>query len=414
MAWLVTSIVLAAEACCTDSSDFAQREQLLVILVIPYVLAALLNLRGTLSLWQRIALGIAGGLAISFKPQQTLIIAGLEIFLLLWYRKFESLWRPELIALVTTVLAYLVMVRIFAFAYIQQIVPILRDTYASNVDNSSVVLRGALLPFAACWFAVLAAWIWQHKRLRLPVVPAGLLTCALSAAAAFSIQREGYRYQAVPQNAFLTLAAAWLLIDFFGPHLGNFLPQRRSRLRLGGTVLLFASIFLPPLLLHGRHNLEQWRQRNYMQSILARYPPGTPVWIFSTSMTGFRDVLQGNLVWSSRYAHLWMLPAIVYNEAAEAGGPPSNKPLPPARVRQLAQLLRSNVAQDMHRWKPQVVVFDRITLPNLYPVPTKDGSYDTLGWFLRSHNFSTEWSHYHLQESGERYDIYTRKMDTTH
>ena len=407
MACVAAIVILAIESSCTNSTDFGEREHLLVLLLLPYVLAAILNAARTLSAWERIGLGVAGGLAVCFKPQQTLIVIGLELLLVLWQRNARRLWRLETISLTFIVLAYLVLVEVATPLYIHQIVPLLRDTYLPYGYLTTADLLKGIEPMIGCWLAVFCLWLWRRDRLRVASAPLCLLVCSLCAVAAYCMQHKGFAYQTAPQNAFLFSAAAWLLLEYLHPLVMQQFNARKGPGNFVVAMILFMLIGVPPLLVHGRHNLSMWRTPTFPQTVLSDYPPGTPVYIFSMSIIGFHTVLQNQLFWASRYAHLWLLPAIVQSEAAEAGGPPPIDPLPAARVQQLANLQRETVVEDLHRWKPQVILIERCT-----PTQRCQGlgipSFDTLAWFLRSPSFSAEWKNYRRQEGNDTYAVYTR------
>jgi hypothetical protein len=400
-------VILAIESSCTNSSDFGQREHLLVLLLLPYVLAAILREVTAFGAVERIGLGVAAGLAVCFKPQQALIVIGLEVFLVLWHRSARRLWRLESIFLTATVLAYGLLIDLAAPLYLHQIVPLLRDTYLPYGYLTTVHLLGTILPYLACWLAVLCLWLWRHHRLRVPSFCPGLLVCSVCAAAAYCLQHKGFRYQTIPQDAFLLFAAAWLLIESLYPLAIKRFTARKSLIHLTVATLICVLLGLPALIVHGRNNLALWRKPSFPQTVLSRYPPGTPVYIFSMSLIGFHIIFQDHLFWASRYAHLWLLPAIALDEAAEAGAPPAIRPLSPARVQQLAELQRATTVEDFRRWKPRVVLIERCT-----PTHQCQGldlpSFDTLAWFLRSPSFSAEWKNYRRQPGDDRYDVYTR------
>jgi hypothetical protein len=407
MTCFAIALTLAIESSCTNSSDFGQREHLLVLLLLPYALAAVLNAGLTFGIAERIALGAAGGLAICFKPQQTLIVIGLELFLALWHRNARRLWRLETLSLTAIVLIYAALVQLATPLYLHQIVPLLRDTYLPYGYVATTTLLKRLAPFALCWLLLFTAWLWRRLRLRFPAVALALLVCSLCASIAYCLQHKGFTYQTIPQDAFLLFAAAWLLLEALQPLLAQHVTTHRALNTVAAITLLFALLGLPPLLLHGRRDLALWQKPSYPQTVLSHYPPGTPVYVFSMSLLGFHDVLQDHLFWASRYAHLWLLPAIVLDEAAESGGPPAVKPLPPALVQQLANLQRETVAQDLHLWKPAVILIERCT-PTHHCQALDVPSFDTLAWFQRSPSFSAEWKQYHRQQGNNTYDVYTR------
>jgi hypothetical protein len=400
-------LILAIESSCTNSSDFGQREHLLVLLLLPYILSAILRERTAFGTLERMALGVAGGLAICFKPQQTLIVIGLEVFLVLWHRNARRLWRLETIFLTLTALTYGLLIDLAAQLYLSQILPLLRDTYLPYGYFTTAYLLGTILPFIVGWLVVLCVWLWRRAQLRVPSIPLGLLVCSLCAGAAYCVQHKGFKYQTIPQDAFLLFVAAWLLIEYLYPLAKQRFATRKALLNLAVATLVCVLLGLPALVLHGRKNLALWRTPSFSQTILARYPPGTPVYIFSTSLIGFHTIFQDHLFWASRYAHLWLLPVIASDEATEAGAPPSIQQLPAARVRQLADLQRETVAEDFRRWKPRVVLVEHCT-PTHYCQGLNLPSFDTLAWFLRSPSFSAEWKNYRRQQGDDQYDVYTR------
>ena len=155
--------------------------------------------------------------------------------------------------------------------------------------------------------------------------------------------------------------------------------------------------------------VSQTPDSEFLDSVLARCPPGTPVTMLSINLMGTSDVLRDHLLEGGRYHHLWMLPAIVLNERAEAGGPPARHRIPPARLRYLEQLQRANVAQDLRTRRPAVVI-----IPQCKPTPDEPcqglygQSFDILGWFLRSPDFASAWKSYRHQSGDAYFDAYMR------
>jgi hypothetical protein len=126
VAALCFSAITAAELSLTDYL-LGQREQFLVVFVLPYALyAACLTLR--FSRAERVALGIAAAIGLCFKPQHVLIVVTLELFLLLYTRNLRRLLRAELLAFTATILTYVLLVY-FATPYVRSTVPILTDTF---------------------------------------------------------------------------------------------------------------------------------------------------------------------------------------------------------------------------------------------------------------------------------------------
>ena len=415
VAWLCFCSVLAIEG--SLAANFGQREHLLVLLLAPYLLQALCGSAATLPLPERIALGAAAGVAICLKPQDAMIVVGLELFLLLWRRRARLLLRAELLALVLTGCLYLLLVGWLAPLYLHNTVPILKDTYWAFGEHSFGTMLRQSRTFELAALLTLVLWIllWICRRRALHT-PLGLLVASGSAFVAYCAQHTGFSYQYFPQNALLAGALLWLLLDWIGAGIAFWAgrrssgsaPPELSRSNLAALAALFIAVSLPLCLLHGQREAEAAPKDNpFLEHVVSAYPPGTPVYILSTELMGFDHVFRHNLVWSSRYAHLWMLPAIAQNEAADAGHSTPGKVLPAARVAQLAQWQRANTAADLAAWKPAVVLVERCMLPNRCQA-IEDLNFDMLAWFLQSPEFAAQWSHYRRSSGNWQYDVYTR------
>lgn len=387
--------------------DFGEREHILILLLLPYLFAAFFPLSRSLNLVERIALGFTAGLAGSIKPQYAIIPIGTELFLALWYRQLRRLWRPEFITLIITGLAYIAAVRFFTPLYFTEIVPLLRDTYPSyrGVHPALTVLFCGWR-YDIFFPAILLLWIAIRRRLRYPVAPIALIAASFFASISFAIQQSGWPYQTVPRTALLLAAAFWLAAELLTPAVTRLQPDRHLRIVSTAIILLVvlpSSLFALKRILYGR-NLGPL---TLQQKVYATLPPGTTVYVLSTNFYNFSDVLQDHLVWGGRYVHLWMLPAIVLNENAESGGPPAQFPLPASRVQQLATILRSNVADDLHTFAPAVIIVEHCT-PTHSCFGLDNLTFDTLAWFQRNPSFAAEWQNYHLQEPTTDFDVYAR------
>ncbi len=124
--------------------DLGQRDHLLALLCLPYVLAAALDSRtilggpsfaassqrvGCLPLSLQVTIGLLAGLGICLKPHHALIPIFIEIFLIIKTRSIKKLLRPELLTLIATGIAFLAAIRLITPNYLTEIVPLLRDVY---------------------------------------------------------------------------------------------------------------------------------------------------------------------------------------------------------------------------------------------------------------------------------------------
>jgi hypothetical protein len=405
--YLVACTVLTAETF-VNGLDIGQREHLLVILLLPYILFAACGSAAKLSLAERCVLGMVAGIAVCFKPQQVLVLVGLELFLVVWTRSLRRLISPGLLAAVLTVFAYLVLVRLAAPLYFSRMVPLLRDTYWAYGPKSALSLITGKMHFNVIFLLVFLVFLLLRRKLRLAGVTCAFLVCTLGSSLAFDIQHTGWSYQFYPQRAFLLLAILCIMIDFLSPAMKPLPANRTFGPAIAVSTLIFLAVFLPALILHRRSEAKlEARRKPDLDTIFAKYPPQTPVFLFATSLEAFPALSQYHLVWASRFPCLWMLPAIVRNELAAAAGAVPQKVLSPEVVKSLAAMQRADTTEDLHDWKPELVVVKHChTTAPCQGLEHLD--FDTLAWFLKSSGFAAEWANYRQQASQGDFDVYTR------
>jgi hypothetical protein len=387
--------------------NFGQREHLVIILILPYILSAASGAASKMAFPERCALGFIGGIALCFKPQQVLILVGLEIFLAAWNRSLRRLVGPDFLCALAAVFAYIGSVSLFAPLYFK-IMPILLDTYSSFASTTTWALIKDNQAFLILFLQILIIFILQRRRLRFAALPGAMLACSIASAVAYYVQHAGWYYQEIPQIAFLILAALFILLDF-PPVLTNLIDGWRftPAFILATSAMLCLAV---PLQFHFERAAERRASGNpiYPSAVFAQYPPRSPVYVFSTNVSdAFPAVSHDHLVWASRFPALWMLPAIIENQSAEAGGPPPAKRLPPQVVEQLANLQRAETTEDFRRWKPVVVVVKKCPA-GIYCHGLDRYNFDPLPWFLESPAFAAEWSHYRLQQVHGIYSVYVR------
>ena len=396
---LVVCAVLAIEFA-IGPYNFGQREHLLVIFLLPYLLAVATGAIYHLSLVERCALGVAAGIAIWFKPHDALILVGLELFLSLRARDLRRALTPEFLSLVLTSSLVLLLIFVITPLYWKVTVPLLFDTYWALGKVNAFKLA---LSFPGYWLQILLAFlacVFLNRSLRNRGTAVALLVCSVAAFFAFAIQHNDWWYHAYPHQALLLLAEAYLVVDFLYPVVNRYssdLPLlKRSMIVASGLAVLLLcaiAIFHRTLFTVGTH-----AQHNALDEVLAQYKPSTTVYVFSDSVAPLSFAYNHDLIWGSRFAHLWMLPAIVQNEVGPRDPSAPFKRLSPGTLARLATLQRAQVAEDLDYWKPSVVIFGQFDANN----------FDMLSWFLQDSQFAAAWSHYQRQANSSYFLIYNR------
>jgi hypothetical protein len=387
--------------------NFGQRENLLMILLLPYILAVATGAVHRLSVAERCALGVAAGIAIWFKPQDALVLVGLELFLSLHTRGLRRFITPEFLSLVLTGALILMLVLVFTPLYGRVTLPLLFDTYwaLGTVNTFTLALRCS--GYIVEVLALLLACFLFRRSLRDSATLVALLVCSVSAFFAFAVQHNNWWYHAYPHQVLLLLAMAYLLTDFLYPFLERLSSDLalRSRVILAGSVvvaLLLCAIAIRPraVMTTGTH-----LQSDPLDEFLAQYKPSTTVYVFSSSVAPLSFAFNRGLNWGGRFAHLWMLPAIVQNELGPAEPPAPFKRLSPERLAGLAALQRTESAEDLNYWRPAVVLFERCG-PGHSCQGIEGKDFDILSWFLQSPEFAAAWSHYERQTEVDNFTVY--------
>lgn len=402
-----TASVLSAEIF-LSGYVVGEREHLLVILILPYILSAALSTPRPLSgpsFFELCALGIAAGIAVCFKPQQVLILGCLEIFLAVWTRSLKRLFSPDLVC---AVLAILLSIETVSFAvprYFTSTLPLVRETYWAVGSFSAWQLIRQEPIFDALFILTALVLSLGWRKLRMPLVPGAFLVCSLAASVAYYAQHTGSSYRAYPQEALLLLAILWGAADLMPSKiLVNWKPDSVFFV----SALIIALLLVPPSMVIGQ-SVKRFESLNWgiPRDVLVQYPPRTPVLVLSIALGALSQVEQRDLIWASRGPSLWMLPGIVQNEVFEAGGPRPTMILPPSVVKSLAAQTRTDAAEDLHRWKPVVVMVEQCHIS--HPCwGLRNVDFDTLRWLLRSPEFAAEWAHYTRQSGRDNFDVYTR------
>jgi hypothetical protein len=185
--------------------DFGQREHLMAILGLPYIL-----LRGA----ERpppaaaaFAIGLAGGLGFCLKPYFLLVPLGIEAWRWLRTRKAASCIAPETIAMALFGTGYAAAVVQFAPAYLHDVVPAALAGYWAYDNPFIPVFREIVTRAAPGALAAAVIAVTVRRGVRLPPQAQALLVAGTMAALGALIQMKGWRYHLLPTMLFLSFGA---------------------------------------------------------------------------------------------------------------------------------------------------------------------------------------------------------------
>ena len=412
--------------------DFGQREHLLVLLCLPYVLAAALDVAALgaqqsevrLPVSVRVAIGIAAGLGFSLKPHHLLVPLAVE-GLVAWQRsadeglerrsgigRVRGLLRPEPLAILATCLAYLGAIRWLTPEYISTIVPILRDTYwaVGGLTMRRLVVEAVELHVLAA--VAIGLWVWlklMRGRGRCSPLVEVLLAAGAASTVAYYVQGTGWYYQQIPGLSFFSFAfcvEVSELATLAGAGRGMRMPAWAPKLAGGLAALaIVLTAYFSGYTLTRPLNFPSGLSNVPDPNFFAGLAPGTPVAILTTVVDdSVPPVATYRLLWAQRQNNLWTLPAILRNESPGPGDP--RRQIQPERLAQLDAMQHAWMVEDLARWKPPLVLVARCQDPAVHCQVLEDRHDDLLAWFERDPAFRAEFAAYRYLRSAGDYDAY--------
>jgi hypothetical protein len=393
--------------------DFGQRDHILALLVLPYLIAAALDTHRRaprLSRINRMSLAMLAAVGIALKPHQAIIPVIVELSLIvrstnlirrrpqnpgtppaLYAPPFRSM-EPAVFLLSAAI--YLGTIRILAPTYLTQIVPVLRQTYWAfgrlSLFELTAAAPGLHILLALDLVLTIALTRKIHESAAIPI----LNLAGFCGVIGFYLQGTGWYYQQLPAISFFSLAIVFQLIDFSKLRplsIPNWFPIPLTALTTLAFALTihFSNFHVTP------RGIEQ-AQSTPDPTFFADLPPGTTVATLTTSVDDtVPPAFRYHLTLAQRYPHLWMLPAILRNESG------------PAHLTQLDRLQHQFMVEDLNRWHPALILIERCQDPAVHCQVLEDRHDDLLAWFLRDPAFALIFSKYRFLRSSGSYDAYT-------
>jgi hypothetical protein len=302
--------------------DFGERDHLMAVATLPYVLLAARRGEG-LSVSRELAIGtgLVAASGVALKPHFLLLPLALEAWLAI--RRDWRLIRVETIALMAALLAYVAVVALATPAYFTHELPAVFAAYGEFKP-----------PFATLWTEqiYLPGWLLAGAALALGWSNASPRThacgvAALAFIACYAAQAKGFPYQALPATMASALAAWLLLVE----------RHRRAAGYSAAAAIGWAAFCAIMIGAFSPMRLGAITER------LETLPAGSTVAVVSAhSWNAFPLVEDRHFIWPMRGLLLWQFPAIART------GP--NTPL--------ARETRASIVDDLWCHPPDAILFD--------------------------------------------------------
>lgn len=381
---------------------FAQREHLLVIAAMPYLMAAAARAKGEgLPLGLRIGVGLAAGIGFALKPQFIAIPIMVELYIVYcigWRAIFRDI-VPWLVG--GLAVAHVAFVVVATPEYFTFLIPLVLEVYARIGDENTLdVLTGPLIGPTLLALAPLTAASFVLSRSKLART---IAVFAVGGVLSAVIQAKGWRYQTLP-----ALSATLLLASVtFAGVIDKYLPHERAQQRFpvamltGVFMILFyyqQALFNPPY----------YKQVQFDDSptaklihIVKTQAPHRSVLVLSPGIYPHYPMINyTGAQMAMRFQTMWPLQGIYAD--CEEFEPLYNKP---ERMSAVEAMFFNSVSDDFARIKPDLLIVDKIA-----GVPRcQYRSFDYLEYFQRNPAFAETFRDYLMLIEFDRYAIYKRR-----
>lgn len=377
---IIFVLLLWAAAVLPSLRHFTQREHLLVLFLMPWVVGLVFDKNGANGRGGAIRGGFAA-LGICLKPHFLVFPIFTTVALVVRDRSLRPLWAASNISIILVGAGYVGCVWMAYPAYFTEIAPKALLTYeAYGESDLGVIINIGLLQ-------ILFLTLLLLECLRQRFIPGGiglLVALVLAAIASYTLQWKGFKYHPVPIHSFGVMVCAFVILR------SAVKPVQRS------AVLCLLVIFGLSL----KSGFYQSRSVLALSEQLRKGPAENGITVLSSHVyVGPIVALELGVPWHNRYPALWTVPGIA-NAKAEADC--TQSVVVCDTLRAMAAETRANVLADLQTGRPDAIVFDK-----------KAGYFDEPGFsyeaFLRrSEELSDFFDGYTQRVSTSRFDILYR------
>ena len=180
--------------------DFGQREHLMLILSLPYLLTIVARLQGNSLHWLfALGVGLCAGLGFAIKPYFLLIPTLVELYYIVKTKNLFAWVRIETITLLLFLISYLVLIFIYYPDYIHFVVPLSAPFYYAGFSQPwSIVIFTA--PVLACYL-MLVFYLFHYTKNTYSILNHVLLLTCIGFLISYFFQRTFWNYHILPALA---------------------------------------------------------------------------------------------------------------------------------------------------------------------------------------------------------------------
>lgn len=385
------------------SEMFGQREHLMALGMIPYLLLAAVRCEHKPVAWPwSLSIAVLAALGFSFKPHFLIVPVAVEAYLLLVRGPRRALADPVPWLMAGVIAVYVLLAWLITPAYFDFVLPLVMSAYEDigGTSYGNIVTGKHLAPYL---FVLIPLTIAAFRK-RWPHVTRLTAVAALAAAIEGVSQDKGWPYHLLPAQMAAILMLGWAIARVMDQLNKSGEAAARAAGSLIGLFLLLIYCFAGAarFALYDQMDYET-SQAGQWQRILERHANGASVLMLTPGIyPHFPAMNYVNIKQASRFLTVWPL------QGAYEGCKPSDPRYYTAeQMTDSEKLFGRMTIEDLAKHKPRLVVIDRIP-----GIPWCGGKeFDFLEYFLMQPAFAAEWQNYEFAASYDRYQLYKRKVN---
>ncbi len=375
--------------------EFGQREHLFLIIMIPYLLAAVCAaMNQKINPVFAFLLGAMMGIGVGLKPYFLLPLIFMEVYLILIKRRFWGWVRVESLVCASVLVIYLISILLWQMNYIKVLLPLINHLYFSSIQETwtDIFLR----PTVYFCLTVVGFYFFQSKKKYRELLTM-LWVALVGMILAFIMARAAWFYHVIP-----AMGLACLLISLYGSLFILSSVHKRSLAKkdlmiLAVSIMLVFFIPLQDMFILFKHHMTRKSHSSFSQLIdkINEFPSNSSVFCFSVVTTAdcFPLVYLTHNYFGSRMPFFWWLRGMLQAEKDHL--PVLDK-----------EYLIDSIADDLNHYRTQLII---INVKQAKLVFGED--FDYIAYLSQNKNFRNAWKHYdYVTQVNDVFQIYKRKV----
>lgn len=383
------------------SHEFAQRDHLVLIFILPYLFSSVLALQNKvrLSLWVTFLIGTIAGIGFALKPFFLVTPCLIELYFIICTRKFWGWVRVESIMILMVLIVYLISIFMFQPNYIKVIVPLLpiyfQGFHASLLDTVINVSN----VFCLMGLAIFCVYVKKDDYRLLNII---IVLALIGMMLAYMIARSPWFYHVIPAWGLTCL----LMGSYLGQNISACCKSNKLRKVDCFVIILIATfLYYIPIniyytnITHAIHRKN--RESNLALASFIRSLPGRhKLYCFSSEGTVcFPLVYNTDSLYGAGDPFFWWLIGLLKLENY-----PEGKTVPLKLLKQ-HNFLIERFAKDLTIYQPDIIII-RKKEDALSAIP----KFNYIDYFSKNDRFNEAWKNYYFLKSIEDYNLYRRKV----